>query len=880
MSNDAHDRATSDSRSTASTGPTRRLRHKWLLVLLCVLILLAGFLVPPLVNVGRYKKRITQLMSISFGRPVRLSSVELRLLPWPGFVLTDLSVAEDPAYGSEPVLHANTVTANIRLQSLWRGRLEISSVSVDEASLNVVRTGSGRWNLAPLFRTAAAQPGSPLHARSLPYLEATNSRVNFKNGAEKLPFSLMNTDLSFWQESPNQWRIRLRGQPARTDVNLDLADTGIVRLEASLGRAAALHQMPLHADLDWREAQLGQLSRLLMGSDKGWRGDLTGELHLDGTPEEARVTTRLRATNVHRAEFVPLSALDFDANCGFVYHYGYGRTALNHVGCNSPLGSGRLRLSGEVPGGGAAPQLAAELDQIPVEAGLDALRTLRSGIDPSLEAGGSISGRLVYGSAESPPEPVHPNARGRRESPPANSHGPLSGTLTVDGFALTGGSLGTPLRATKFELQPSSEPDRDDPERLLLAGTASFPAGGSAPLDTDFQIALDGYHAEIRGETSIARARQIEETAGIGAGLIADGLAGEPLVVNLKASGPWLVPEEFSASAAGSADSAPDSGNADSMDGTVTLHEADWHADFLANPVQIAQATLHVTGGGLRWDPVDFTYGPVKARASITLPQSCLLPKSAPGAQAPCIPQFEVQVGSLDAATVQAAFLGAHQKGTLLSDLLDRLHPATAPPWPKMEGVIHADALEVGPVTLRQASTTVEVSGSSAEFSDLQASLLGGKLDAHGVLRWAADGQEQPAYSLEGKCTDISASALGRLFGGRWSGGPLDASGRASLTGFTGKQLAQSAKGTLRFDWAHGAMAADVANEVPAARPASGALPRSAPARFDRWSGEAQIADGRVKLGKNQLVAGGQKKSIEGEITLGKPPKAHFNPAK
>ena len=82
---------------------------------------------PPLVSVSRYKSRITQLMSESLGRPVRLSSVELRLFPWPGFVLSDLTVEEDPAYGAEPVLHAETVTASIRLLPLWRGRLEIGT---------------------------------------------------------------------------------------------------------------------------------------------------------------------------------------------------------------------------------------------------------------------------------------------------------------------------------------------------------------------------------------------------------------------------------------------------------------------------------------------------------------------------------------------------------------------------------------------------------------------------------------------------------------------------------------------------------------------------------------------------------------------------------
>ena len=136
-------------------GRQRRRGRLWL-ALAALVVLLAVIFVPPLVSLSSYKSRIVQLMSASLGRPVRLSSVELRLLPTPGLVLTDLTVEEDPAYGAEPVLHANTVTASLRLLSLWRGRLEISRISVDEASLNLVRTEQGRWNLDSLFRTAAA----------------------------------------------------------------------------------------------------------------------------------------------------------------------------------------------------------------------------------------------------------------------------------------------------------------------------------------------------------------------------------------------------------------------------------------------------------------------------------------------------------------------------------------------------------------------------------------------------------------------------------------------------------------------------------------------------------------------------------------------------
>jgi uncharacterized protein involved in outer membrane biogenesis len=211
----------------------RRWRSKLWIAALALTVLVAVIVVPPLVGISRYKSRIARAMSNSLGRPVRLANVELRLLPRPGFVITDLTVDEDPSYGAEPVLHANTVTAAIRLLSLWRGRLEISRISVDEASLNLVHTADGRWNLDSLFQTAArshtngANPGRV----PLPYLEATNARIHIKKGIEKLPFSLVNADLSFWEEDPGDWRVRLKGQPARTDVNLDLSDTGIVQIE-------------------------------------------------------------------------------------------------------------------------------------------------------------------------------------------------------------------------------------------------------------------------------------------------------------------------------------------------------------------------------------------------------------------------------------------------------------------------------------------------------------------------------------------------------------------------------------------------------------------------------------------------------------------------
>jgi AsmA family/AsmA-like C-terminal region len=865
----------------------RKRRWRWL-ALLATLALLAAVIVPPLVSVNRYKSRITQLMSESLGRPVRLSSVEMRLLPVPEFVLTDLTVEDDPAYGAEPVLRANTVTASIRLMSLWRGRLEIGTISLDEASLNIVRTPEGRWNLDPLFRTAAnaspdAEGAATTRKRAvpLPYIEATNSRINFKRGAEKLPFSLVNTDLSFWQEQPGDWRIRLRGQPARTDVSLQLADTGVVRLEGHAHSAAQLRQLPIHLDMEWQEAQLGQLMRLVLGSDPGWRGNLTGELHVDGTADAAQIKTQLRAIGVHRAEFAPAAAMDFDASCGFLFHF--SARAMEHLTCDSPLGDGRIHLAGDVPGNGVPPHLSVELDRIPVAAGLDALRTVRSDFGPGLEAAGLISGKVSYAvnaavapavEKQMPAKHLRTKRGDKARAADVVEQGPLTGSLTVEGFQLSGDGLSTPIQASKLTLVPAM-----GTQHSSLATTVTIPAGGSTPLSVAARLALSGYQLTVHGPASLVRARELAHVVGMARVNALDALAGDAVTVDLNAAGPWLptqsAPFANAPGAVAPARAASDKAEAvsatpvapdaigipltDTLSGTVTLHNVNWKADYLASHVEIAQATLSFGNGALRWDPVVFSYGPVKGTASVTLPAHC-------DAGAVCNPTFDVQFSDLDAATLQEAILGAHQPGTLLSSLLARLKPtdsSTAPAWPTLEGTVRAGSLILGPVMLTEATAKLHVDSTGAEITDLDADLLGGHVHGGGTLRTAAD-QGKPGYTLQGDFDKLNPARVGELLGLQWSGGMFKADGKIDLSGFTAKDLTASAKGSLHFDWRHGAVAASV---------------KAAPStfgRFDRWTADIDIANGLATLKQNEVQQGSRKHSVDAALTFGDPPSVHF----
>lgn len=826
----------------------RRLHksRKFWLVTAVLAVLLAGLIVPPMISIGRYKSRITRLVSESLGRPVRLSSVELRLLPRPGFVLTDLTVEEDPAFGAEPVLHANTVTAAIRLLSLWRGRLEISTIKVDEASLNLVRTRDGRWNLDPLFHTAAekthgAQQQSGLR---LPYLEATDSRINIKNGLEKLPFSLMNADLSFWQENPGEWRVRLRGQPARTDVTLDLADTGIVELEASLHSAPALRQMPIHLEMEWRKAQLGQLSRLVIGSDPGWRGDLTADLRLDGTAEKAQVQARLRASGVHRAEFAPAAPLDFDANCSLVYRY--SARSVNDLSCDSPLGDGHIKIAGNLPAA-APPQLSLELQDIPMQAGLDLMRTLRNGFAEGLTAKGTVSGKLTYDSVATaePAKPLHPSHKAHAKAPAAPPAPALAGSLSVEGFNLSGEGLSQPIQIAKTILEPGTGSNGQD---AALNATVAVPAGGATPLSVGVRLATGGYELALHGPVSIPRLREFAHVAGIPDTSALDGISGDPAALALTVQGPWLAPPELQLGRSANDES-------DQISGTVTLRSVSWKSNYLASPLELSQATLHLGGDGLQWDPVDFSYGPVKGTATLDIPPPCDAPES-------CPPRLSLQFGELNTATLQAALLGAHKSGTLLSALLARFRSASPPAWPQVDCAVKATTLVLEPVKLQNAQATFHLHSTGADITDFDAGLLGGQVHATGSVTSG----DKPAYAFEGNFSKVTGTALCQVIGLHCTGGTVDGNGKLELTGYSRADLAASAKGTLHLEWRRGAIRG----------PASVPAPLT---RFDRWIADAAIGKGAVTLTQSRVEAGARSSSVPATVTLTNPPKITFEAA-
>jgi hypothetical protein len=224
----------------------------------------------------------------------------------------------------------------------------------------------------------------------------------------------------------------------------------------------------------------------------------------------------------------------------------------------------------------------------------------------------------------------------------------------------------------------------------------------------------------------------------------------------------------------------------------------------------------------------------------------------------------------LDAAAFQTALLGAREKGTLLSDLIHRIHPSSAPPWPQLQGTVTADSLVLGPVTLQAVSTAIRILPTGVEIASLDAGLLGGSIHATGSLLKPATDRDKPAYTFDGQFQKLSAPAVGALLGLRWAGGGFNGSGSVELSGYAANDLAATAKGALRFEWRRGAM-----GKQPSASSKAGPVP-AVLGRFDLFTADASIANGAIILGGNEVISGARKNSVKTTITFGDPPKVDF----
>ncbi len=511
-----------------------RTRITILYVTCALLVLLLLVLLPPLISVNRYQRRIAASISTSLGRPVHLDRVTLNLLPLPGFTLENFVVDEDPAFGSEPVIRANSVRVTLRISSLWRRRVEFSTISFTDPSVNLVHTSTGKWNLDSILLHAAHIAAAPTGQRSagpaprFPYIEATGARLNLKLDNEKTPISLTDADFALWLPDPQQWHLRLQAHPARTDTNV--SDTGILQVEGTLGRAASLEQVPLNLRGEWRNAPLGAASLILLGRDAGLRGDLDLSANVQGTVGHSGIQATLNLTGARRADFVPGQPLDIAIQCvGAASSAFY---SFQNVHCSwPPAGSSNapmLAITAALPDIRRPGSLSVDIGTpgLPAATLLEWLRVASSRVPAGISAAGTLTGNLAYAplpASSAPPASGAP--AGTAQGLPAATETPTGppqwrGQLLITGARLINPSAGAgslilgnidlhsagqaTSPATRTNHSAAASTNLSSENGFVLAPT-ELALGGKEPAVLEGNFDASGYTLHLTGMASVAR---------------------------------------------------------------------------------------------------------------------------------------------------------------------------------------------------------------------------------------------------------------------------------------------------------------------------------------------------------------------------------------
>jgi hypothetical protein len=262
---------------------------------LVLLVVLAAGLVAPYLQADRFGNRIRASLERTLGRKVEIGKVRFDLFGGPGFQIENVVIHEHPSIGIEPLARVTTMEVSPRLWPLLRGQVAAASIRLDDARINLSKTGApsepGRWNFERLL--------NPAELGFFPAVRIRNGRINFKFGDTKSAFYLMGTDLDISPAS-NQWRIVCEAQPARTDRPAQGLGTFTAKgkwIPAAVGR--------LDLDVRLERTGLGELTALLRGFDGGVHGTVSSRVRLTGPLRDIRIAGRVNIEDVHRWDLLP-----------------------------------------------------------------------------------------------------------------------------------------------------------------------------------------------------------------------------------------------------------------------------------------------------------------------------------------------------------------------------------------------------------------------------------------------------------------------------------------------------------------------------------------------------------------------------------------------
>lgn len=745
-----------------------------------VLVIIAlGIFLPPNINGARFSKRLASALSNALGREVKIGSVKYRLLPRPGFDVYDFKVMDDPAYSAEPLLLCGKVTADLRLTSLWQGRLEIANLDLTDdvapPSLNLV-FANGHWNVESLLLRVEQVPTAPTAKRSaeqrsrFPYIQASSGRINLKVGPEKKPYALTNTDFAFWLAAENTWHIRLEGHPVRTDMNLN--DTGTVRLEGDVTRSGTLRDMPVKLQASWEKAQLGQFSSLVVGQDKGWRGALNVGAQITGPLADLRINATAALNEFRRFDINRNVMPQIQTRC----LGGYAQSVLN-LKCDTPLGTGGLLATIHFAPSAQNYDLSLVANRVPLSLLAQLARQARRSFPDDFTASGDLNAAFGFHSRAG----VHDfHGTGMTSSFMVQSAvGDKPFAVSAVRFHIGADTPGLVVPKKKKSNLPNSPipPSAAFEPSALTIDAFSVQMGTSTTLELQGNLDGSGYYVSAKGMVPLERLLAFGRTVGFRSSIANTTASAQ---VDLNVSGPWA---NFAAP---------------KLHGTAHLQNLGAWIPGIKDRMVLTEADAQITEAGLTLSHItgQFEHNAVGFTGSVSSPLSCT-------GNAPCPLQFDIHADSLAVADVAGLF-GYTEKGWSIPFLSGSDNKV---PDFRAVGTLSVGELKMADIPLEKLTAHVEVGDHTLLVSHLAAKVGGGSTQGEWKIDWSGS---QPNYTGTGSVDGVALERVGppETAAGQvaqWVSGKTQVSYSTHFEGKTPQEMFASATGKAEFQISNGA---------------------------------------------------------------------------
>jgi hypothetical protein len=268
---------------------------------------------PYVVNIDQFRPQIESNLKSALGREVHVGHMELSLLAG-GARINQLSIAEDPAFSQGTFLEAKSLGVGVSFLSLIFSRsLHITSLTVGEPKLSVIKSAAGKWNFSSLGTTSGDEDEADAVTESL--APSTTAVV-----LDQLKISNATIELALSANSNETTTLRNIDVDLK-NVSFDSAMSFILSAHTASGKleiegvAGPMNhdnpdQTPLrakvtsnHFSLDTAEAILRAIGIELPGGSEFHGGTVTASLALDGPVTRPVTSGNAEVTKARLAAF-------------------------------------------------------------------------------------------------------------------------------------------------------------------------------------------------------------------------------------------------------------------------------------------------------------------------------------------------------------------------------------------------------------------------------------------------------------------------------------------------------------------------------------------------------------------------------------------------